>query len=359
MFKVNRKQLADELSLLQSVLEIRTTMSILAYVKIEAENDMAQLTASKIDATMKVELPVEGDAESYCLPLAQLRDAVKLFDGEPVRFQRADNRVEVSCGRSRHKFPCREASEFPQSRAAQGETLALNARTLLDAVERVAPCVDRRAGKYATQGICFDASEGVLHLVAFDGVQAGIVKIAETDAQFQVVVPDVALAALRAVLTDAESATLTVNPDVAEIATGNRSLMARLLSGEFPRWRQVVPTGINHRLTLNKDVLAAIKRCCVTASEGNLVRRRLKLEFGRETLTVRSYGGDGESIEDVPVACSTLNGEPLTVKVNADQMIAFLESVEAPELSIKDATSILLLQEGEHRYLHATLRPDA
>src|SRR4029079_3190331 len=103
----------------------------------------------------------------------------------------------------------------------------------------------------------------------------------------------------------------------------------------------------------------AIRRCCVTASEGNLIRRRLKLEFGRDTLTVRAYGGDGESIEEVAVGCPTLNGEVLVVKVNADQLLTFLGQVEAPELRLNDAPSILLLSEGEHRYLHATLRVDA
>jgi hypothetical protein len=59
------------------------------------------------------------------------------------------------------------------------------------------------------------------------------------------------------------------------------------------------------------------------------------------------------------VNCPTLNGESLIVKVNADQLLAFLGQVDTPELRLKDATSILLLTEGDHRYLHATLRPDA
>jgi hypothetical protein len=85
----------------------------------------------------------------------------------------------------------------------------------------------------------------------------------------------------------------------------------------------------------------------------------LKLEFARESLTVRSYGGDGESIEEVPLSCPTLNGVGLAVKVNADQLLTFLEQVKEPELRMNGSPSILLLSEGEHRYLHATLRPDA
>lgn len=365
MILFNRNQLARELTLLSTVLEQKTTNPILAYVKIEASEGKAILTATRLDATMITEMVVEGDTESYCLPLAPLTAAVKLFDGESVKFQREierdGGRITVSCGRARHRFPFAEVSSFPQPDTVDGEMLILDAPKLLDAIERVLPCVDKFAGRYATQGICFDAADGVLHIIAFNGTESGIVKIATTSAEFQFTVPDLALPALRRVLADTETVSVTTGQNGVLFNAGPRRLITRLLVGRFPPWRMIVPgeQDIKHRINLGREVGAAMKRCCVTASEGNLVRRRLMLEFRRDSITVRSYGGDSESIEEVLIGCETLNGEPLTVKVNADQMIQFLDQVDAPELSIKDAVSILLLREGEHRYLHATLRPDA
>lgn len=359
MFKLNRKALAGELALLQSVLEVRTTLPILAYVRIGVVAGTATLTATQLDATVSATLPCEGEDESYCLPLAQLRDAVRLFSDETVKLQRDANRVEVTAGRARHRLPVREACDFPQVDEVAGMVLQVDAVKLLDAITRVGPCIDKRDGRYATQGVCLEAATGELNVIAFDGTQAGIVRLMDTDLVFQGTVPTVALPALRAMLADRETAALTISENGLAVKCEGRKLTARLLAGQFPPWRMIVPADALHVITLTSEVRDAIRRCCVTASEGNLVRRRLRLEFGHEALTVRSYGGDGESVEEVAVGCETLNGEPLVVKINADQMLGFLEQVDAPVLQVKDAVSILLLSEGSHRYLHATLRPDA
>jgi len=358
MIALPRKPLADALALLASALEVKTTMPILAFVKVEATQGEARLTTTRVDATLSVTVPGGGE-EAYCLPLTPLREAMRLTSDESVRFELKDNRVEVIAGRSRHRLPFHPVDAFPVTHDQSGQTLSVDAQRLSDAISRVSPCADKREGRYATQGVCLQAEQGELNVVAFDGTQAGIVRLMDCDLTFQATVPNVAVPVLRAVLNDREIATLTVSENSLTVGCEGRKMHARLLLGQFPPWKKIVPTETPHVVRLNSEVRDAIRRCCVTASEGNLVRRRLNLEFSRESLTVRSYGGDGESIEEVPLSCPTLNGEGLVVKVNADQLLTFLEQVEAPELHLKDATSILLLSEGEHRYLHATLRPDA
>ncbi len=358
MITLNRKQLAESLTLLSSALELKITQPILGYMKLETAQGLATMITTRLDATLSVSVPCEGEDE-FCVLFAPFRDAIRLSSDGQVKLQRHENRIEVIAGRSRHRLPIYETTAFPEMSIESGETLSVDAKRLLDAVERVSPCADKREGKYAAQGVCIEAAEGELNMVAFDGTQAGIVKLMDCELKFQATVPNVAVPALRAVLADRDAATLIVNENSLTVECEGRKMVTRLLLGTFPPWRMIVPTETPHSVTLTTEVRDAIRRCCVTASEGSMVRRRLKMEFGREVLTVQSYGGDGESIEEVPVSCPTLNGKPLTVKVNADQLLTFLEQVNTPELRLKDATSILLLTEGEHRYLHATLRPDA
>ncbi len=358
MITLDRTALLAELQLLAPVIRNERVIPILTCVRLQATDTHLQLCGSSADCTLTATMGCDGDLAPVCVPFNLLHKAVQLFDGESVRVEVKGGRLEVSCGRSRHKLPIHNATQFPELDSVEGDLLLLSAPQLATAIQQVQHCVDKKDGRYATRGVCLDASEGSLHVVAFDGVQAGVVRLTNTGVQFRTTIIDDALPALLRVLATCEDVAVTVGEHALKFDCGERVLTTRLLVGEFPKWQGVVPKESTHQVVVPSELAVAVRRCSVTASEGNLIRRRLKLEFTSSLLTVRSYGGDGESVEECEISCPTLNGTPLVVKVNADQLLVYLTSAQTPTLTLNGPESILLFTEGERRYLHATLRGD-
>ncbi len=358
MITINRKLLLDGLALLAPVVRAERVVPILTCVRVEANMGQLQLVGSSSDSTLTTTVPADGELAPVCVPFNLLHSAVKLFDGESVKVEVKANRVEVSCGKSRHKLPLHDATQFPLPDPVDGDVLLLSASGLATAIQQVSPCVDTKDGRYATKGVCLEAGGGELNVVAFDGVQMGVVRLTDTSATFRTTIIADALPALLKVLATVEGVAVTVGTNQLKFDCGDRQLTTRLLIGEFPAWRKVVPAESTHQVVIPPELATAVKRCSVTASEGSLVRRRLKLEFTSELLTVRSYDSDGESIEDVSIQCASLNGEPLVVKVNADQLLTYLQSAETTTLSLIDNKSALSFTEGNRRYLVMPLSPD-
>ena len=356
MITFDRKQLATELALLQSVLEVKTTMPILAYVKIEAENGNAILTATNISATMIVSLPCDGEFTG-CVELKPLTALIRLFSGDEVKMEHKGSRCEIRNGRSVHKLPLQETDQFPTVDEVQGESFSVNTSLLLAAIEHVLPCADRHEGRYNTQGVCVDASEGELNVIALDGIHMGVSRISDSNLSFKVLLPVPAADALTSILDDVEESTLTVGATV-QVECGHRKLLARLATGEFPPWRMLIPKNHDHEVTTNEEIAAAIKRCSVSASAGSMVRKRLILDFKRDSLTVRNYETDNESSEDVTVGCPTLNGDTLSIKVNADQFLMALSNLPSAKLSFKDSTTAMMFTAEDRYYVQMPLRLD-
>lgn len=356
MITFDRKALSDELSLLSSVLDVKTTIPVLAYVKVEAGQGSAVLTASNADAAITSEISCEGEFQG-CLPLRTLAQLVRLFEDNEVKIRIDGSRAEVKNGRSVNRLPLMDTVVFPKIEPVAGQLLTVNTGVLSGAIKHVLPCADKLQGKYATQGVCFDASEGELNAVTWDGTQAGIAKIAETDLKFSFVVPNQCLGALQAILMGGETV-ITIG-DTVSLRCGLRSFTSRILAGQFPSWRMILPKDYEHRLSASESIAAAVKRGLVTASAGSLVRKRLIIDFGRESLVVRTYESEGESTEEVAVGCPSLNGDRLSMKVNAEQFLLALETLPDAEFSFRDNKSVVMFTEGDKKYLQAPLRLDA
>jgi DNA polymerase-3 subunit beta len=104
-------------------------------------------------------------------------------------------------------------------------------------------------------------------------------------------------------------------------------LSSRLIEGQFPSWRQLIPESFEHEVRLPREELLE-----VTRRVGQLAQRNapLRLEFSEGELVVAAETPDiGDASEAMPAPYS---GEPLTIAFNPVFLIEGIESVESEEL---------------------------
>jgi DNA polymerase III subunit beta len=134
--------------------------------------------------------------------------------------------------------------------------------------------------------------------------------------------PRKGLVEVRKLLDEAQDAELTLvvaEKDV-RFHTPQVSFFMRLVEGEFPDYRQVVPSGSRVQARLNRDdFLAALRRTSLLASERSH-GVKLHLEKGRLEISA-SNPDQGEASEDIEVSYS---GDPLTIGFNARYLLEVL-----------------------------------
>jgi DNA polymerase-3 subunit beta len=108
------------------------------------------------------------------------------------------------------------------------------------------------------------------------------------------------------------------------------TLSSRLIEGQFPNYRQLLPDSFEHELRLSGAELTDVVRRISLLAQKNAP---LRLAFTPGELTVSAQTPDvGEASESLPVA---FQGEPLEIGFNPDFLQDGLEAIDEGELLLK------------------------
>lgn len=328
MFSVNRKALLDELALLQTVAEIKTTMPVLAYVRLVLHENLLTLTATNIDVSVVTHVEAEGEPWEGCLPSAPLFSLVKLLTDNTLAFTQKENRVEVKAGRARHLLPLLAASNFPLVEGLSGDEFSLSLPLLSRMIEATAfsalPFIEHlKPSDIKFTGVSLRAAGKVLEVAASQKVVTGIAEVAASVPDFTVLIPLQAAAALKRL--SGEMATIKHTESIVEFTAGPRMIIARQLMGQFPLWRQFVPEFPWTVTLMTNELQSAIKRATVTMGTDNAVGYEpMKATFDRESLRIETRGGHKGKSEELLDVQSNMNGDALSIGFVNGQVLSVL-----------------------------------
>jgi DNA polymerase-3 subunit beta len=161
-------------------------------------------------------------------------------------------------------------------------------------------------------------------MVATDGHRLGMIErtLKAPKLPKGVIMPRKGLVEVRKLLEQAEEAELTLviaDKDV-RVQAADVAFFMRLVEGEFPDYKQVVPGSTRSKVRMNReDFLGALRRIALLASERS---HGVKLTVQKGSLEVAASNPEqGEASEDIEVSYT---GEPMTVGFNARYLLDVL-----------------------------------
>jgi DNA polymerase III subunit beta len=129
---------------------------------------------------------------------------------------------------------------------------------------------------------------------------------------------------------------------------GGRRTTTRLLSGEFPRYRTLLPSTVNATAEVSTGLLAeSVRRVALVAERNTAV----KLSFSQGQLTLEAGTGDEAQADEVIEA--GFDGDDLTIAFNPNYLLDGLTSIDS------DTTRIAFTEPGKPALLTGKPGPDA
>ena len=258
-FTISKQVFLDGLRQVASVVSSKTTLPILSNVKIEAENGQVRFTATDLDVCI-----------TGVVPANVLREGTVTLPAKKL--------VSI-------------ISELPE------------AEVQVDVNQRNQAAVECGRSQFKLNGLPADEFP--------------------EEQQLDAILPTKAVGELRRLLDEVGTVTIRFTRNQAAFEINDTLLISKLIDGNYPNYRQVIPTDCKESIELPcGELLETVRRVSLLSVDKST---NIKLNFRENELEVASSAeGVGEAHESMTI---TYSGRPLSISFNPDFFMAPLKTM--------------------------------
>lgn len=351
-FTIDKDKLLDELNLVAAVVEKKTTIPILSNVRLSAEEqftlnlqgtDLASGIVTKIDANVR-------DTGAVCLPSVRLAQLVRTFPDGDVKIKIGENYwATITAGKTRARLAGVAAEGFPELPPAPKEGAPINARVLANQMALVGYAISDEESRFNLRGFLMVMGEQ-LNLVATDShrlcwAQARMDAVSPQ----KLLVPEKIISQYEKLIEKAESgAMVVVSQDDNHIyfTVGDRLLLCRKLTGNFPDYGRVMPAFDRPMLRtfIRQDLRAAIQQVLQFADDKS---HKIIVEFVDGELKLFGNAVETGECESAVEAVGD-NGANFSVALNGGYLLETLTAIQREKVDFSMDTGFSAIEIRPH-----------
>ena len=337
---LDRDALLAQLQAVTRVASTRTAIQALSGVQLVASGSVCELRATDTDVSLRVPLQADVTREgTVVLPGRLLLDVVRSLPQPAVSLELrpAEHDVEMLSGNASFHIRTLHAEDFPPfPEPDPASAISMPLKAFVETAMKVSGSASRDETRPVLTGILVSASGSEVRMVATDSYR---LSVKETQLEttlstgFEVNVPARALQELARLAPHAEEdehLAISVRQNQVVFVLGDVILSSRLIDGQFPNYRQLLPEAFEHELRISGPELRDVVRRVSLLAQKNAP---LRLSFAPGELTVSAQTPDiGEARESMPVS---FQGDPLDIGFNPEFLRDGLDAIEEGDVLVK------------------------
>ncbi len=329
-------------------------LPVLSGVRLEVVGSRLTVTGTDLELTIQQDLVVDGQRDGGCvLPARLATDIVRSLGDPKVEVSAEGESVEITAGRSRFAVRPMALDDYPRLSAPSASAVTLPAGELAEALRQVVRAASTDDARPILTGVLLAAEADGLRLVATDSYRLAVRDLTGQTVlgvDQKVLVPSRALHELGRVAGNTGELTLRLGERDATFEVGSTRITTRLIEGEFPNYRQLIPSSHPNTLTVSKEALLdAIKRVKLLARDATPLRLAMSADGLRLTAITQDVGTAAEEID------ATYSGTEMTVAFNAEYLSSGVEACSGDEVTLSTLDSLkpaVLRGVGRDDYLY-------
>jgi DNA polymerase-3 subunit beta len=334
-FRCDRDDLAEALQTVQRGVSTRPGIPALTGVHLEArEEGVLVLTTTDLEVSARLEMDMSvGEAGVALVPARLLGDMVKSLPDATVEFEADQAQARIRCAAYEGTVRLLPVEDFPAWLDPSGIRVTVGGSPFADAVHQVGRAASKDEARPTLTGVLVEVNREGLTLVATDSYRLAVRELTATAAgEAQAIVPEraVAEAGRAAAAEDKGEIELFVDQSQMAVRAGRLTLTSRLIEGQFPNYRQLLPERYEDRLVVGRQqLLDAVRRVGLLARENTPVRMEFNALGVRLTSSSPDLGGAVEAVE------ARYEGEDLTVAFNPTYLADGLQAAPGDSVTLE------------------------
>lgn len=338
-FVVSSTSLLKSLNSISGALQSNSPLPILENFLFEINKGSLKVSASDLETTMTVTLPVESkDDGKVAIPAKIILETLKTFSEQPLSFKISDSTfaIEVSSDAGKFKITGLDGSEFPKIPVIEKPTtIEMSSETLLEAINKTLFATGVDELRPVMTGVFCQFSKDGATFVATDAHR--LVRYRRNDTrstkETSFILPKKPLQLLKSNLPGVTaSVKIDYNEANAFFSFENFSLICRLIDGRYPNYEAVIPVDNPNRLTIDRQsFLNAIRRVSIFS---NKTTHQVKLKIAGSQIDISAEDVDFGNDANERLSCS-YDGKDIEIAFNARFISDMLSNMETENVQLE------------------------
>ena len=340
-FTVSQSSLAKALLVVAKGMASNSTLPHLSGIYIKAEDGMLEFQTTNLTISIRHRIAANVEEPGATVVSGKIfTNIVKNLPDAAVSFEMnpGERVLQLSCHKSKFRLNTLEASEFPEfPEYALERSIELPSDLLSQMVDKVYKVTSRDSSRPILQGVLLSVEENVIRLVATDSYRLAVcdsnVETSSTTEAFVTIVPGATFHDVLSSPAMTERVLVGTTESQVIFAFGNTTYVSRKIEGNFPNYRQLLPS--NYATSVALDVAqfgGALKRVSVIAASNPSVRFDADVD-GKLMRLSASSPDQGESSELLDAG---VEGQTMSIALNFHYVFDCVNAVAgADELTLE------------------------
>ncbi len=336
---ITKATLLEGIQIISSGNSSRTTLPILHNFLMETQDGKLKLVRTDMEMAtvhfVTAEIEEEG---SITVPLKEFADIIKnLSDDKEISLTSDENnKLHIKSGKSKFWVIGTPKSEYPSIPDVQHTgSMQLDPILLQQMVEKTAFSASTQETRYILNGLLWNNTAEGFEIVATDGGRLAVASQQSLPGshEFKIIIPTKVLTEVCRLISIAKpdkDTKLEVNVAENQVSFSmfETTFISRLIEGNFPNYKQVIPTKTTIKFEVfTKELLAATRRAALCAGEfGSIVKYKVE----NNVLTVASNSQNMDFTDELPVE---YNGEVFEANFKPQYIIDVLKTLQTDKVS--------------------------
>lgn len=367
-FKINQKEFHNGINNVQRAVAKKNTMPILKGIYLEAHKKKGlHLIATDLELGIECWIPANiKQSGAIVVPASYLTNIIRELPEEEIYFKADLDKfqAEIKCLKSEFNIKGYNPEEFPQLPEVNNpQILNLKADKLNQIVKEIKFSISNDESQPALTGALMEINNNQLIMVSTNTYRLAFSKLDlnldEIDNKIdKIIIPGNTLNELSRLLPDKdENVEILINSNYTSISFNEITIISRLIEGQFPNYKQVIPEEYNTTITLNKSELqSAVKRASLIARENSNI---ISLSTDSDILTINSLDSDaGKAHEEIEIK---KEGPEQNINIDASYLLDVFKVLKNDEISINligPLNPLTIRQNDNYIYLIMPIRQD-
>ncbi|MCL2109831.1 MAG: DNA polymerase III subunit beta [Oscillospiraceae bacterium] len=226
-------------------------------VLLSLKGNSLTITGYDLETGIRVNIAVSGDMDGEIIVESRLFSDIirKMPDNSKITVEvRENEKISVYYGKIKLNIQGIKGESFPKIiELSQNMSIKIKEKLLKNMLSQIDHAIAKKEINPALMGARFDVDENMLYIIASDAVRLALRKEKLDCADMGFTVPEKTVSELIRNLSDDEDSEIEIIIDRNQICFSkeNYAIFSRLLDGNFIKYKQLIESQANRKLTIN------------------------------------------------------------------------------------------------------------